>query len=69
MGNDFTSFHPLSFFGVNNIWAKGVLNKNKLRKCAIIGDKQLQKKQNKKKKWNVDTLNSAHQAKKQYNFD
>ena len=30
--------------GVNNIRATGVLNKSRLHKCTIIGDKQLQKK-------------------------
>ena len=39
-----------------------MLNKSRLRKCTIVGDKQLQKR-------NVATLNSAYQAKKQCNFD
>ena len=43
--NYFTSFRLLTHLGVNNIPATGVLNKNRLRKCTIIGDKQLQKKE------------------------
>ena len=31
--------------GVNSIQGTGVLNKNRLRKCTIIVDKQLQKRQ------------------------
>ena len=45
--------------GVNNIWARGVFNKNRLHKYTIIGDKQLQKK-------NVATLNSASHIKKKH---
>ena len=52
----------LTHLGVNKIRTTGVLNKNRLHKCTIIGDKQLQKR-------NVATLNSAQQAKKQCNFD
>ena len=44
MDNYFTSFHLLTHLGVNNIRAIRVLNKNRLRKSTIIGDKQLQKK-------------------------
>ena len=44
MHNYFTSFHLLTCHGVNNIRATHVLNKNRLRKCTIIGVKQLQKK-------------------------
>ena len=62
MDNYFTSFSLLTHVGVNNIRETGVLNKKRLRKCTITGDKQLQKK-------NVATLNSAHQAKKQCNFE
>ena len=62
MDNYFISFRLLTHLGVNNIRTTRVLNKNRLRKCTIIGDKQLQKR-------NVATLNSAHQAKKQCNFD
>ena len=47
----------LTHLGVNNIRATGVLSKNRLRKCTIMGDKQPQKKRN------VTTLNSGHQAK------
>ena len=56
----FTSFRLFTHLGVNNVRATRVLNKNRLRKCTIIADKQLQK----KKKKNVATLNSAYQAKK-----
>ena len=56
----FTSFRLFTHLGVNNVRATRVLNKNSLRKCTIIADKQLQK----KKKKNVATLNSAYQAKK-----
>ena len=45
MGNCFTSFHLLTHLGVNNIGATGALKKNRLRKCTIIRDKQLQKKE------------------------
>ena len=41
MDNYFTSFRLLTHLVVNNIWAIGVLNKNRLLKCT--GDKQLQK--------------------------
>ena len=44
MDNYFTSFCLLTHLGVNNIRAIGVLSKNRLHKCTIIGDKQLQKK-------------------------
>ena len=42
MDNYFTSFRLLTYLGVNNIRATRVLNKNRLRKCTITGDKQLQ---------------------------
>ena len=42
--NFFTSFRLHTHLGVTNIRAIGVHNKNKLRKCTITGDKQLQKK-------------------------
>ena len=45
MDNYFTSFCLLTHLGVNNIRARGVFNKNRLRKYTIIGDKQLQKKE------------------------
>ena len=57
MNNYVTCFRMLTHLGVNNIWATGVLSKNRLRKCTIVGNKQPQKR-------NVDTLDSAHQAKK-----
>ena len=45
MDNYFTSFRQLTHLQVNNIRAAPVLNKNRLSKCTIIGDKQLQKKE------------------------
>ena len=45
MDNYFISFHLLTHLGVNNIRAIRVLNKNRLRKWTIIGNKQLQKKE------------------------
>ena len=62
MDNYFTFFRLLTHLGVNNIRATRVLSKNRLRKCTIIGDKQLEKR-------NVATLNNAHQAKRQCIFD
>ena len=44
MCNYFTSFHLLTQLEVNNIQATRALNKNRLRKYTIIGDKQLLKK-------------------------
>ena len=41
MDNYFTSFRLLTHLGVNKVRATGVLNKNRLRKCTITGDKQL----------------------------
>ena len=55
MGNYFTSFRLRTHLEVKNIRATAVLNKNRLRKYTIVGDKQLQKKRN------VTTLNkTAH---------
>ena len=45
MDNYFTSFFLTTHLGVNNIWAKVVLKKNRIRKCTIFRDKQLQKKE------------------------
>ena len=45
MNNYITCFRLLTHLGVNNIWATGVHNKNRLRKCTIARDKQLQKKE------------------------
>ena len=45
MDNYFTTFRLLTFLGVNKIRATCVLNKNRLGKYTITGDKQLQKKQ------------------------
>ena len=39
MDNYFISFRLLNHFGVNNIQATGVLNRNRLRKCTSMGDK------------------------------
>ena len=50
MDNYFTSFRLLNQLGVNNTRATRLLNKNRLRKCTIIGDKQPQKKRNVAKK-------------------
>ena len=63
MDNYFTSSCLLTRHSVSNMQATRVLNKNSLRKCTIIGDKQLQKKKN------LNALNSTHQAEKQCNFD
>ena len=67
MDNYFTSLRLLTHPGVNNIWATGVLNKNRLRKCTIIVRKSGKKKERghfeqrtSNKKRNVITLNSAH---------
>ena len=43
--NYFTSFHLLTHLGVNNIWTTGVLNKNGLRKCNIIGRSNFKQKE------------------------
>ena len=43
MGNYFISFRLLTLLGVNNIRTTRVLYKNRLRKCTIIGEKQLPK--------------------------
>ena len=58
----FTFFHLLTQLGFNNIRATGVLNKMRLCKCTITGEKQLQKR-------NVVTLNISHSAKMQCIFD
>ena len=44
MDNYFTTFCLLTDLGVNDTLATDVLNINSLRKCTIIGKKQLQKK-------------------------
>ena len=62
MDNYFTSFRLLTHLGVNNIRALGVHNKNRLPKCTIIRNKQLQKR-------NKATLNSTHQAKRHCNLE
>ena len=63
MGNNFTSFRLFTHIVVSNTWASGVLDKNRLFKCIIIGDKHSRENRN------VATLNSAYQAKNQRNFD
>ena len=45
MDNYFASFRLVTHLGINNIRAKGLLNKNSLSKCTIIGDKQPQEKE------------------------
>ena len=45
MNNYFISFRLLTHLGVNNICALGMLHKNRLRKCIITENKQLQKKE------------------------
>ena len=44
MDNYFTSFRLLALLAQHNIRATGVLNKKKLSKCEIMGDKELAKK-------------------------
>ena len=41
----FTSFRLLIHLGVDKILATGGLNKNRLHKCTIIGNKQLKKRE------------------------
>ena len=43
MDNYSTSFYLLTHFGVNNIRGTRVLNKNRLHKCTIIGEKRQKK--------------------------
>ena len=45
MDNYFISFRLLTHLGLENIRATGELNKNRLRKYTIIGEKKLQKKE------------------------
>ena len=54
----FTCFSLFTQLGVHKVWAKVVFNKNKLSKCTMIGDKQLQKR-------NVATLIRYIKQKKQ----
>ena len=56
MNNYFTSFHLLTHLRVNNIWATSMFNKNRLRKCTLVWEKQPQKKKN------VVILTRAHQV-------
>ena len=65
--NYFTSFRllthltfELTIFGIR---VTGVLNKNRLRKCTSIGDKQLQKKER-----DHFEQRNAHLAKKHFNL-
>ena len=62
MDNCFTPFRLPTHLGVNNIQATGAFNKNRLRKCTSIGDKQLQK-----KKRDHNEQSSAHLAKNTVN--
>ena len=64
MDDCFTSFHMLTHLGVNNIQATTVLYKNRLRKCTIIGEKQLQKKKTKKKKRELGRFEERTSSKK-----
>ena len=57
MDNYPTFFCLLTHLKDNNIRATGMFNKNRIRKCTITGDTQLQKR-------NVAPLNSAHQVEK-----
>ena len=45
MDNYFTSFRLLSYLGTRGISATGVINKKKLSKCDIMGNKDLEKKE------------------------
>ena len=54
----------LTHLGVNNIQATTVLYKNRLRKCTIIGEKQLQKKKTKKKKRELGRFEERTSSKK-----
>ena len=45
MDNYFTSFCLHTHVGVSNVPATGALNKKRLRKYTLTGDKQLQKKE------------------------
>ena len=63
MDNYFISFRLLTLLGATNIWTTRVLCKNRLRKCTIIGEKQLPKQEHdhfKQYTWS---------KKKQRNFD
>ena len=62
MDDCFSSFHLLNLLGVKNIKVTGILYKNRLQKCSIIGGKQLEKK--------VRGHFEQHTwSKKQFNFD
>ena len=63
MDDYFTSFRLFTHHGVNKIRAVGMLNKNRLRKCTSIGDKQLQKKER-----DHFEQRNAHLAKKHFNL-
>ena len=60
MDNCFTSLRLLTLLGVSNIQATHVLNKNRTAQ---------KKKKNKKVRGHFEQRTSAHQEKKQYNFD
>ena len=59
MNKYFTRFSLLTHLGVNNIPAIGVLNNNRLSKCTIDGDKQLQKR-GRWLLWTVHTKSKKH---------
>ena len=63
MDNYFTYFRLLTTdLGVNNSRATGVLNKNRLRNCTVLGDKHPQKKY-------PDHFEYCISSKKAVNFD
>ena len=63
MDSCFKSFRLNTHLGVKNIPATVVLNKSRLRKCTIIGDKQLQK------KWTWPLWTAHIKQKRHCNFD
>ena len=62
-GQQFTSFSLCTHLGINNIQARDVLNKK------TVMEMHYHWRQTAAKKWNMATFNSAHQAKKECNFD
>ena len=62
MDNYLTPFHLLTHLGVNNIRETRAVNENRLRKCTIIGDKQLQKKNKKNERGHFEQCTSSKKA-------
>ena len=62
MDNYYTSFCLLTYLGVKNIRATVCSTKTGYANALLLGKSSC-------KKRNVGTLNSAHQVKKQCNFD